>query len=203
MITDELKAERLISLARARRLKGAALESKALRDLQEARLLKFIAEQGSQLGDLDNQAAADLAKATRDTLFAAERLAVARVMEAEERLEVLKEAAEVAHARVLEADKQNIDILSTLDGRSFDVAPAPNLVADFPDPLPFWIPLSHQSKPLEEVGIDAWTDEEGDSDGDEGDASESDDEGLGDEEEAIPGSDLSWSSALLCPPQSA
>lgn len=124
----------MISLARARRLRGAAAESKAKKELQELRLLRGIAENGLEFSGLDAQSAADLAKACHEALAAAQRLAVARVKEAEERLSVLKEAAELAKARMEEAEAQVGDVLVQLDHDKFNVAPPPDLIPEYTEP---------------------------------------------------------------------
>lgn len=123
-------------------MKSAALESKALRDLQESLLLKALAEKSADISDLQPQAAADLARAARDALLAAERLALTRVLEAQERLEALKDSLDQAHAQVKEAEVQMQYVMSAIEDRQVLVFPTPDFTCGLPDPLPLSIPLS-------------------------------------------------------------
>ena len=139
---EELKAKRLMGLARARRLKSAAQESKALRDLQEALVLQNLAAKQADLSRLKPQAAADLARVVKETLTCTERLAHARVLEAKEKLEALREAWDLAKSQLKEADTQMVGVFSALRNAQIDVAPTPSLISEFHDPLPPHIPLT-------------------------------------------------------------
>lgn len=119
---------------------------KALKALHETRLLQTIADKGWDFAPIDSQSAADLAKAAHATLLAEEKLALAEVMEAEHRLSILKDAAELARAHVAEAQAQVGDVLSHLDKIRFNVAPPPVLTEDFSD-LAIMQALPHHNVP--------------------------------------------------------
>lgn len=74
---------------------------------QELQTLLYAEEQGSGSNSLDPQVALALARATRDVLTAEEEAAKLRILECEQLLETLKDAADDAHARVEDANYQN------------------------------------------------------------------------------------------------
>ncbi|PPQ97258.1 hypothetical protein CVT26_000650 [Gymnopilus dilepis] len=139
---EALKARRVLSLARARRMKSAALESQAIHCLQESLLLKGLIERGADLNNLPPQAAIDLARSARDVLLAAERLALTKVQEAEKYLDALKDSLDAAHTRVTQAELQLKSILTDFQQKNIPIKPTPNLTFGLHDPLPFSIPLS-------------------------------------------------------------
>lgn len=141
---EQFKAESLISIARAKRLKNAAMEAKGRMDLQEARLLSSVFDKRGGFMNLEPQVASDLAQASRDSLIAAERLAHAKVKEAEERLYRLRNDLELARVHVLEADTQVHMLFKTINSEQISVHPPTDLVPEFPDPLPFSISLEEQ-----------------------------------------------------------
>ncbi|KAF8883754.1 hypothetical protein CPB84DRAFT_1750572 [Gymnopilus junonius] len=155
LVANSLKSERLLSLARARRLKGAALELKALKDLYEARLLESMANEGKHLGNLDPQ-------------------------KAEEHLKALNDFAEVAYARMAEANHQVSDILHTLDRTHFVLAPTPDLTPGLINPLPFSVTISSILNSRNVGSIDSdnegWSEEDGIDSEEEEDDDEEDNE---------------------------
>ncbi|KAF8957388.1 hypothetical protein BDZ97DRAFT_1924641 [Flammula alnicola] len=92
LAAEEYKAKRLISLARARRLRVAAEERHGLSELQEFRVLINAAKEGAEFTSLDPQTAIDLARAARDTLAAEEKLEQLKVAECEEQLAILRDS---------------------------------------------------------------------------------------------------------------
>ena len=138
---EELLAERRLSIARMRRLKNSALESKALKDLQEARLLQQLADPNQDLASLEPQMAMNIARVSRDALLAAERYEITRLREAEEVIKAIQDSVELARARVAEADNQIGRLMVIFDKLKVPIAPLPNLIPGLPDPLPLSTPL--------------------------------------------------------------
>lgn len=130
----ELKAEKKITLARARRAKGVAAEAKAIKDLQEVRLLQGLDEKTGEYAHLDPQSAANMVRACHESLLAAESLAIARVREAETKLSLLRDEAEIAKARTREAQAQVGVVLLELDSRKINVQSPPNLTPEYLEP---------------------------------------------------------------------
>ncbi|PPQ73281.1 hypothetical protein CVT26_015232 [Gymnopilus dilepis] len=133
---DEMLAERALTLSQYSRLVDSAQESMALQELREARLLKEMSVMDTSLSELDPSTAAHLAIVARDALAAAERLAVAKVLEAKERLEALKDELELAHQRVTQAETQVVVVLDTLSAQEIPISPMPDLVPGLLDPFP-------------------------------------------------------------------
>lgn len=140
-------------MARTRRLRNAAEETKAIKNLQEIRVLRrsryfstaarigTVARISMGINGYDPQTAADLAKAALDSFKADERLTSMKIMELEEELMTLKDDLEIAQVRVEEATRQFGEVLVTLDEYQICVDPAKNLVPGYNEPLPLSIPL--------------------------------------------------------------
>lgn len=92
-----------------------AEERYALSALQEVHVLMDASEGGAEHTSLNPQAAVDLAKAAHDSLLAEETLAHLKVAECEAKLQLLRDDAEAASARSLEANFQVGKILAILD----------------------------------------------------------------------------------------
>ena len=141
---EQIDAENHISLARAQRLRTAASESKAYHNLKEALLLQHYTRKFGDLSLVDPPAAAALAQAAKNSLKAAERLAQAELLEAEELLIALKDTLDQAHGRVQAADFQLEAAISGLDDPATVIA-SPDLGPHFDDPLPFDVLLPEPS----------------------------------------------------------
>ena len=120
----------------------AALESWAIKDLQENLILKQLANLSLDFSNLQPQAAVDLARSARDTLLAAERVALTRVREAEQNLQVLKDAHETAHVLAMEGEAQMTKVMAAVEDQGIPIAPTPDLTSGLKDPLPLSVRLS-------------------------------------------------------------
>lgn len=114
-MAEEFRIKRLQELHVIIRRRVASEEEHLKKQHQELQTLLYAEEQGSGCNTLDPQVALALARATRDALTAEEEAAKLRIMECEQLLETLKDAAEDAHARVEDANWQIGQILSIFD----------------------------------------------------------------------------------------
>ncbi|PPQ82188.1 hypothetical protein CVT26_009427 [Gymnopilus dilepis] len=146
--SHELRLLAAISLAGARRLTSMALEAKGRRQVQEARLLKWINERRLDPQNLDIQTATHVGEAACDVLRASQRLAIAKVKEAEIQLQVSRDDLEHADAWLGEAESQWGHLLVELHEHGMPRTFMPDFLGpEFRDPLPFSVPLRYDSTP--------------------------------------------------------
>lgn len=98
-----------------------SLEEELLKKQQQELLTLLYAEEQGGCNSLDPQVALALARATRDVLTVEEEAAKLRILECEQLLETLKDAADDAHARVADANCQIGQILSIFDHQQIQV----------------------------------------------------------------------------------
>ncbi|KDR67465.1 hypothetical protein GALMADRAFT_147018 [Galerina marginata CBS 339.88] len=131
---QKLQAEHHFAIARTGRLQQAAVERQALSQLQELQVLINAAEAGATHASLEAQDAINLAKATRDSLAAEEECVKLELELCEARLTALRDEAEIAKTRVLEANFQIGHLLSQINlQRQQPLCPPSNLITEFLD----------------------------------------------------------------------
>lgn len=121
LVAEEFRIKRLRELHVIIRKRVSSEEEHLKKQHQELQTLLYAEEQGSGCNTLDPQVALALARATRDALTAEEEAAKLRILECEQLLETLKDAAEDAHARVDDANNQIGQILSIFDRQKLQV----------------------------------------------------------------------------------
>ncbi|KDR65520.1 hypothetical protein GALMADRAFT_148628 [Galerina marginata CBS 339.88] len=122
LAAEEYKVKAVIALARIRRTKGAAEENKALKSLQEIRVLQKVALEGQEYSSLGPQAAFDLACASP----------VVQIRECENLLGQLNDLLEETRAHVQESQSQVGSVLSVLQSCHINVNLPPDLLPDYP-----------------------------------------------------------------------
>lgn len=120
-MAEEFRIKRLQELHHIIRRRVSSEEEHLKKQQQELQTLLYAEEQGTGCNALDPQVALALARATRDALAAEEEAAKLRILECEQLLETLKDAAEDAHARVEDANCQIGQILSIFDHQEMHV----------------------------------------------------------------------------------
>ena len=120
-MAEEFRIKRLQELHVTIRRRVRSEEEHLKKQQQELQTLLYAEEQGSGCNALDPPVALGLARATRDALIAEEDAAKLRILECEQLLETLKDAADDAHARVEDANCQIGQILSIFDQQEIQV----------------------------------------------------------------------------------
>ncbi|KAF8883321.1 hypothetical protein CPB84DRAFT_1850968 [Gymnopilus junonius] len=159
---DEYLLERTISRCRTQRLRIAAQETKAIRSLQELRVLRRAKQskasssqnvsdqpQGSFMQTVqppplhlyDPQTAVHLARAALDVFTAEERVQILQIHELSEDLSYRQDKLEAVTARLQEATEQYSRLLFTLHNCKIPLEPYQNLVEEFEEPLSLYTPL--------------------------------------------------------------
>lgn len=137
LAAEEFRIKRRQELQQIIRRRVSSEEEHLKKQQQELQTLLFAEEQGSGCNALHPQVALALARATRDALTAEEEAAKLRVLECEQLLETLKDAAEDAHARVEDANFQIGQILSIFDRQGIQVDLRKKIFEPSQSPHPF------------------------------------------------------------------
>lgn len=121
LVGEEFRIKRLRDLQGIIRRRVSLEEDHLKKQQQELLTLLYAEEQGGGCNSLDPQVALALARASRDVLTAEEEVAKLRILECEQLLETLKDAADDAHARAEDANCQIGQILSFFDHQQIQV----------------------------------------------------------------------------------
>ena len=165
-MAEEFRIKRLQELHVVIRKRVSSEEEHLKKQQQELQTLLYTEEQGSDCDTLDPQVALALARATRDALTAEEEAAKLQILECEQLLETLKDAAEDAHARVEDANCQIGQILSIFDRQKMQVdLHRPNFEPSWASPHEDWS-ICLPSIPSHSATVSSFSQSGSDSDGD-------------------------------------